>query len=114
MTPQEVEIRTESGIPGSTRPLQGQPTYVLNAGLNYDNPEYRFYGGLYFNVSGEFLYAAGGGSVPGEAQPDSYEQPFPSLDFNITQGLTENWKVTFRGKNMLNPFYRLTQTQNGV
>jgi hypothetical protein len=51
---------------------------------------------------------------PGEAQPDSYEQPFPSLDFNITQGLTENWKVTFRGKNMLNPFYRLTQTQNGV
>jgi hypothetical protein len=36
------------------------------------------------------------------------------LDFNITQGLTENWKVTFRGKNMLNPFYRLTQTQNGV
>jgi TonB-dependent receptor len=114
LSEQQIEVRNDSGIPGDTRPLQGQPTYVLNTGLNYDNPEYMFYSGIYFNVSGEFLYAAGGGTEPGLALPDVYEQPFPSLDFNLTQGLTENWKMTFRGKNLLNPFYRLTQTLNGT
>jgi TonB-dependent receptor len=114
LSEQQIEVRNDSGIPGDTRPLQGQPTYVLNTGLNYDNPEYMFYSGIYFNVSGEFLYAAGGGTEPGRALPDVYEQPFPSLDFNLTQGLTENWKMTFRGKNLLNPFYRLTQTLNGT
>ena len=114
LSEQQIEVRNDSGIPGDTRPLQGQPTYVLNTGLNYDNPEYMFYSGIYFNVSGEFLYAAGGGTEPGQALPDVYEQPFPSLDFNLTQGLTENWKMTFRGKNLLNPFYRLTQTLNGT
>jgi TonB-dependent receptor len=114
LSEQQIEVRNDSGIPGDTRPLQGQPAYVLNTGLNYDNAEYKFYAGVYFNVSGEFLYAAGGGNVPGEALPDVYEQPFPSLDFNLTQGLTDNWKMTFRGKNMLNPFYRLTQTLNGT
>ena len=87
---------------------------MLNAGLNYDKPEYRFYAGVYFNVSGEFLYAAGGGTSSADFVPDAYEQPFPSLDFNLTQGLTEEWKMTLRGKNLLNPFYRITSTYQGV
>jgi TonB-dependent receptor len=114
MSEQEVNVRTEAGVPGDTRPLQGQPQYVLNSGLNFDKPEYRFYAGLYFNVSGEFLYAAGGGTSSADFVPDAYEQPFPSLDFNLTQGLTEQWKMTLRGKNLLNPFYRITSTYQGV
>jgi outer membrane receptor protein involved in Fe transport len=113
MNADEIKTRNALGGPGDTRPLQGQPAYVLNAGINYDKPEYRFYSGLFFNVSGEMLYAAGGGSTDEDFVPDTYEQPFPSLDFNMTQGLTEEWKMTFRAKNLLNPFYRLTQTYFG-
>ena len=113
MSANETRIRNNLGVPGDTRPLQGQPAYVLNAGINYDKPEYRFYSGLFFNVSGEMLYAAGGGVTDEDFVPDTYEQPFPSLDFNLTQGLTEEWKMTFRAKNLLNPFYRLTQTYFG-
>jgi TonB-dependent receptor len=102
----------------STRPLQGQPEYVINAGLNYDNDEYRFYAGLFYNVTGPLLYAAGSPVVEGTRVisyfPDVYQQPAPSLDFNITQGLTENWKLTFRGKNLLNPWFNQTQTLNGT
>jgi TonB-dependent receptor len=108
MTQQQISGRTNFGQTGDTRPLQGQPNYIINAGLNYDNPEYRFYAGLYYNVTGPFLYAAG------LTLPDVYQQPAPSLDFNLTQGLTENWKMTFRAKNLLNPFFRQTTTINGI
>ena len=111
-------ILEENGQSAANRPLQGQPEYIINAGLNYDNEEYKFYAGLYFNVTGPFLYAVGTPSGIGTADelyyPDIYEQPAPSLDFNLTQGLTDNWKLTFRGKNLLNPFFNRTQTYNGV
>ena len=105
-------------IDQNTRPLQGQPEYVINAGLNYDNDEYRFYAGLFYNVTGPLLYAAGAPVVEDNVVisffPDIYQQPAPSLDFNITQGLTDNWKLTFRGKNLLNPWFNKTQTLNGT
>ena len=110
----ETQVRETAGVPGDTRPLQGQPEYVLNAGLNYDKPDYRFYAGLFFNVSGPLLYAAGGGTSQADFVPDAYAQPFPALDFNITQGITEEWKMTLRGKNLLNPFYRITTTYKGI
>ena len=111
-------VLQDNGQPSTSRPLQGQPEYIINAGLNYDNEEHRFYAGLYFNVTGPFLYAVGSPSNVGTADeffyPDIYEQPAPSLDFNLTQGITENWKLTFRGKNLLNPFFTRTQTYNGT
>ena len=111
-------ILQKNGQSAANRPLQGQPEYIINAGLNYDNEEYKFYAGLYFNVTGSFLYAVGTPSEIGTADelyyPDIYEQPAPSLDFNLTQGLTDNWKLTFRGKNLLNPFFNRTQTYNGT
>jgi hypothetical protein len=111
-------VLQDNGQPSTSRPLQGQPEYIINAGLNYDNEEHRFYAGLYFNVTGPFLYAVGSPSNVGTADeffyPDIYEQPAPSLDFNLTQGITENWKLTNRGKNLLNPFFTRTQTYNGT
>jgi hypothetical protein len=85
--------------------------------LNYDNDEHRFYAGLFYNVTGPFLYSVGapfGLGATATFFPDVYEQPAPSLDFNITQGLTDNWKISFRGKNLLNPFFNRTQTYNGT
>jgi TonB-dependent receptor len=106
--------RATIGLTGDTRPLQGQPNYLINAGINYDNEEYKTYMGLFYNVTGPFLYSVGN-IKPNSTlyTPDIYEQPAPSLDFNITQGLTENWKITFRGKNLLNPIFQRTQNFGG-
>jgi len=118
LSDETARVLEADGQPASNRPLQGQPEYIINAGINYDNEEHRFYAGLYYNVTGPLLYAVGNVADPGTADeryfPDIYEQPAPSLDFNITQGLTENWKLTFRGKNLLNPFFNRTQTYNGT
>jgi TonB-dependent receptor len=107
--------RAAVGLTGNTRPLQGQPNYLINAGLNYDDEDHKFYAGLFYNVTGPFLYAVGT-RPPGTIflLPDIYEQPAPSLDFNLTQGLTDNWKITFRGKNLLNPIFQRTQNFQGT
>lgn len=118
LSAETAQVLEKRGQSTSDRPLQGQPEYIINAGINYDNDEYRFYAGLYYNVTGSFLYAVGSPQDVGTADetyyPDIYEQPAPSLDFNITQGITDNWKFTFRGKNLLNPFFNRTQTFNGT
>lgn len=91
----------------TTRPLQGQPLYIINAGLSYDDQERGFFAGLFYNVTGPYLYAVG------YDLPDIYEQPAPSLDFNLTQEFADNWSITFRGKNLLNPVFRQTITYQG-
>ena len=106
--------RTDLGI-APTRPLQGQPLYIINAGLDYNNAQAGFYAGLFYNVTGPLLVAAGGEDSGGQGYiPDLYEQPAPSLDFNLTQTFADNWKFTFRGKNLLNPLFQQTVTFNGV
>jgi TonB-dependent receptor len=107
LTSYQQQQQATIGIFETTRPLQGQPTYITNAGLDYNNVAYNFYAGLFFNVTGPMLYAVGADL------PNIYEQPAPSLDFNLTQGITENWKFTFRAKNLLNPICRRTITYNG-
>jgi TonB-dependent receptor len=108
LTQGQINNNQEVGILETTRPLQGQPQYICNAGLSYDDQERGFYAGLFYNVTGQFLYAAG------NEVPDIYEQPAPSLDFNITQRFADQWSLTFRGKNLLNPVFRQTQTYQGV
>jgi TonB-dependent receptor len=118
LSSEQAAILSASGNSTAARPLQGQPNYIINAGLNYDNDEKKFYAGLYYNITGPFLYAVGApfgaGTKNATFFPDVYEQPAPSLDFNITQGLTDNWRITLRGKNLLNPFFNRTQTYQGT
>jgi TonB-dependent receptor len=104
---QQFIARTRVNNYATTRPLQGQPLYIINAGLSYDDQERGFFAGLFYNVTGPYLYAVG------YDLPDIYEQPAPSLDFNLTQEFADNWSLTFRGKNLLNPVFRQTITYQG-
>ena len=114
LSQEQQQQRTELGI-APNRPLQGQPLYIINAGLDYNNVQAGFYSGLFYNVTGPLLIAAGGEGGAGLGYlPDVYEQPAPSLDFNLTQTFADNWKFTFRGKNLLNPLFQQTVTFNGV
>jgi TonB-dependent receptor len=104
---QQRVAQTRTGNYSTSRPLQGQPLYILNAGLSYDDQPNGFFAGLFYNVTGPYLYAVG------YDLPDIYEQPAPSLDFNLTQEFADHWAFTFRGKNLLNPVFRQTITYQG-
>ena len=107
LTSSQISDKENIGLGETSRPMQGQPAYIINAGLSYDDQPCGFYAGLFYNVTGPLLYAAG------LDLPDLYEQPAPSLDFNLTQAFAEQWSITFRGKNLLNPIFRQTMTYAG-
>lgn len=86
---------------GSTRPLQGQSDYLINAAINYVNPELDIDAILAFNVFGERLDDISEGT-----NPDIYEQPRPQLDFSFSKGFGENIGVKLSAQNLLNPDFR--------
>ncbi|MAZ96181.1 MAG: TonB-dependent receptor [Flavobacteriales bacterium] len=80
----EYEARVVSARIGEVidklRPMQGQSPYMVNIGLNYNNSKKGLQGGLFYNVQGEKLYIVGVAD-----NPDVFEVPFHSLNFNLMQ-----------------------------
>ena len=97
----ELALRTlglrEGETLGDSRPLQGQSPYLVNAGVDYNNIEKGFRGGLYFNVQGKTLEVVGDGFYP-----DVYTMPFNSLNLNLSKQFKNNTSLTLRIRNILN------------
>lgn len=91
------EIGLQS-IYGPTRRLQGQPDYIFNTNLIYDNPDSGWNFGAFLNVVGPQLFAVGFNFQ----DPDILQLPFTTLDFSISKQVTKNAKLTFRAQNLLN------------
>lgn len=105
----EVNVRAE-GIyqpTNPTRPLEGQASYVLNAGLNYASPA-GFEAGLFFNRFGERLTAAGGSGLP-----DIYERPRNALDATVAFPLPRGARAKLKATNLLDQDYTFIQEANG-
>ncbi|MEY2971121.1 MAG: hypothetical protein RLZZ599_1494, partial [Bacteroidota bacterium] len=87
----EYEARVASARTGEVidkiRPMQGQSPYLVNVGLNYNNAKSGLQGGLFYNVQGEKLYIVGVAD-----NPDVYEVPFHSLNFNLMKNFGEDRK----------------------
>ena len=81
---------------GNSRPLQGQSPYLINAGIEYNNQEKGFQGGLFYNVQGKTLQVVGDGFYP-----DVYTMPFNSLNFNLIKQLKKNRTLTLKITNLL-------------
>lgn len=90
------------------RPLEGQSPYVFNLQLGYADAERRREATLLYNIVGERIVQVG---VDG--QPDTYEQPFGQLDFNVKQKLGQQWSLRLRVRNLLDPNVEFRQG-NGV
>ncbi len=88
---------------GTTRPFQGQSPFLLNASLNYTNPDQQLEAILAFNVFGRRLDVISEG-----ANPDIYEEPRPQLDFSISKKFQNNLGVKLSARNLLNPDIRTT------
>ncbi|MDX1684832.1 MAG: TonB-dependent receptor [Saprospiraceae bacterium] len=88
---------------GFTRPFQGQSPFIVNAALNYANPDIGLDALLAFNVFGRRLTLNNGGQ-----SPDFYEEPIPQLDFSISKTIGDNIKLRFSARNILDADYEQT------
>lgn len=81
------------------RRFVGQPPYIINGALNYQNFETNWEGSLSYNVQGPTLAIVGVNRTP-----DTYTVPFHSLNFNISKafGADDRHKLGLRVTNILN------------
>ncbi|MFW6078267.1 MAG: TonB-dependent receptor domain-containing protein [Gemmatimonadota bacterium] len=107
----EVEVRRSGAFQptSSNRPLEGQSPYVLNAGLRYAPPESGPEIGVFYNIFGPRLVAAGGSGIP-----DIYERPRSQLDVTFGTMMPGNARLSIEATNLLDAEYRHEQTANGI
>lgn len=93
ISPQDAGLLTST-----TRALQGQSPYVINAQILYENKDRGTDIGLLYNIFGKRITEVG---VLG--MPDVYEQPFSQLDLVVGQKLSSHFAVNFKANNIINP-----------
>ena len=89
------------------RELAGASDWMANLFLGYDSPDAKHTASLIFNTFGERLYVAGRNGAP-----DSFEQPFNSLDFTYSWYPTDTMTVKFKAVNLLSE--QIEIERNGV
>jgi len=99
---QEIRLPSQGFFSSTSRPLQGQSPYIVNASLGYDNREIGLSATLLYNVVGRRIILVGGQGIP-----DAYEEPRNQVDFSVakTFGKLQS-KVSI--KNILNDRYLQT------
>lgn len=102
MTEEEFKSRKDFEREGenveNTRDMAGQAPYVINAGIEYLNPDVGLQTGLFYNVRGKSLSVVGTGLFP-----DVYAQPFNSLNFTLNKkfGEEQRTKISLQVSNIL-------------
>lgn len=107
----ETELETRRAInpdASSTRELQGQSPYLVNADLSYTNIQSGTNVGVYFNVFGRRLSNVSLGGTP-----DVFERPRPVLDMTFSQSLRSRWTIKASAKNLLDSPFRQTHRFEG-
>ncbi|MYF00445.1 MAG: TonB-dependent receptor [Gammaproteobacteria bacterium] len=100
-----VEISEENRgiVTNLSRPLQGQSDWLFNFQAGYE-PFTGTTATLLYHYFGERITEVGI-----EGAPDLYEQPFGELNFNFIRELNDNWKIQFKGRNLLDERSEITQ-----
>nr|MCU0254316.1 TonB-dependent receptor [Acidobacteriota bacterium] len=106
----EQKALADYALDQASRPLQGQPEYLLNLNLTYDNPDSGTTVGVFYNLVGETLFS---GAARGneDAVPDVFEQAFSIFDVTFTQRLWQTLTLGIKATNLLGDdrgsFYRM-------
>ncbi len=79
------------------RPLQGQSPYIINVGLNYNNPDRDLQVNLLYNVIGRRIVFVGLRDYP-----DFYEMPRSVLDLTFSKGIGKRFQVKGGVTDILN------------
>lgn len=95
----------ESGFnTNQNRPLEGQSRYVVNLQLGYEDPDGRNQVTLLYNTFGARIVQVG---VDGA--PDTREEPFGQLDLSYRRQIGDDWRISLRLRNLLDPKSEFTQ-----
>jgi outer membrane receptor protein involved in Fe transport len=78
------------------RPLAGQSPYVANLSLGWTPADTGLSLNLFYNVFGRRIAEVGRNRIP-----DSYEEPFHSLDLTASYQLDEHWTLGASATNLL-------------
>ncbi len=98
-------IRATDTEAKSTRPMNGQSPYILNALLAYNNTKHNWEVNMVYNVTGPKLVI----NVKG-GTPDIYRQPFNSLNVILKKRLNKSFVLSFKAQNLLNAAFKETYT----
>ena len=80
----------------AVRALAGASDWMANVVVGFDAPNAKHTASVIFNTFGERLYVAGRNGAP-----DSFEQPFNSLDFTYSYYPTDTITLKFKAVNLL-------------
>lgn len=92
------------------RPLQGQSPYIINAGLNYNDPQKGLQVNFNYNVIGKRIFAVGNNF--GSPYPDWYEMPRNVIDFSFSKQLTKSIMLKGGVTDILNQGNTILQDGN--
>lgn len=90
------------GVDANGRVMDGQPNYLFNVNLVYQNDPTGFMTGLFYNYKGE-TFVSGEASSGSLYTPNVVELPFGSLDYTIGLKFAKRWRVGIDVKNILDP-----------
>ncbi|MEX0941857.1 MAG: TonB-dependent receptor [Pseudomonadales bacterium] len=94
----ELVVGSRANVPTNpVRPLAGASEYVVNLLVGFDSMDGSHSATLVYNVFGERLFTAGRNGAP-----DSYEQPFNSVDLTYSWYPTESLTLKAKLSNLLN------------
>jgi len=105
----EVEIPYNAGRSTFLRPLQGQSPYIINFGLQFNEPKSETSFALLFNQIGRRIAYVG---IPDYDILDVYENPRPLLDAQISKRVVKNGVVRLNFSDLLNKTLYFYQDQD--
>lgn len=92
-----------------TRDMTGQPEYITNYNITWDQSEWGTTIGLFYNIRGDMLKSGAAIGADG-ATADIYTKRFSSVNLGVSQKIGPHLKISLQAKNLLDPevgeFYR--------
>ena len=92
----KVDVSKILGADGTSRPLQGQSPYIINAGLQYIDSEKGWGTSISYNVIGRRIVIVGA-----SAEPDFYEAPRHVLDLQLSKIIKQKFEIKFNIRDIL-------------
>jgi outer membrane receptor protein involved in Fe transport len=105
------------GLDQEERAMEGQPEFLFNLNLTYDNTSSGTSMGLFYNLIGDVLKsgaALGDDPAGSKGTPNIFSLSRPTVDLTFAQKIGKTFKLTVAAKNLMDPdFEEVYRTPDG-